>query len=369
MIRGFVRRWQSELGDTYVLGLVRVALGAMLFWQTLRSAQELTTRGYFGDVFHLPFLPEALVPSRLVYTVLIAVELIVAALAAVGHRARAALCVGSLLGLYFLLCDRVEFHHNRYALCLFAFLVSLAPCDRSFTITGPVLSEGERTGPLWAQRLAQLQLSIIYLASGGAKLLDPDWRDGRVLLVRLTMYGYKALERGVPQGVVDFVSQPTVTSALAKAAIATELLLSFALWNKRARIYALWWGVMFHLTIEVTSPVEIFTWLTLTAYGLFVTPDTRARKFFFDPSRPRAKLTARLVRALDWFARFEVKPWAPDGLKKGHSMVVVRRDATRATGIRAVAMLARCLPLLFPLWAPLMLIASFTRGGDASSRG
>ena len=48
--------------------------------------------------------------------------------------------------------------------------------------------------------------------------------------------------------------------------------------------------------------------------------------------------------------------------------MVVRRDGSRATGVRALAMVARCVPLLFPLWAPLALAASFTKGGDASAR-
>jgi hypothetical protein len=47
--------------------------------------------------------------------------------------------------------------------------------------------------------------------------------------------------------------------------------------------------------------------------------------------------------------------------------VIVRRDGSRATGIRALAMVARCVPLLFPLWAPLALLASFTKGGEASA--
>jgi hypothetical protein len=46
----------------------------------------------------------------------------------------------------------------------------------------------------------------------------------------------------------------------------------------------------------------------------------------------------------------------------------VRRDGTTATGIRGVAMLARCLPALFPLWAPLALVASFTKRGDLAPR-
>jgi hypothetical protein len=31
-------------------------------------------------------------------------------------------------------------------------------------------------------------------------------------------------------------------------------------------------------------------------------------------------------------------------------------------------MVARCTPLLFPLWAPLALAASFTKGGEVSFR-
>ena len=29
----------------------------------------------------------------------------------------------------------------------------------------------------------------------------------------------------------------------------------------------------------------------------------------------------------------------------------------------------RCIPLLFPIWAPVALVASFTRQGDLSTRG
>jgi hypothetical protein len=79
-------------------------------------------------------------------------------------------------------------------------------------------------------------------------------------------------------------------------------------------------------------------------------------------------MLSRLVSWLDWFARFEVRPWAADAVRRGHSVVVVRRDGTHATGVRALAMVARCVPLLFPLWAPLALAASFTKGGETSVR-
>jgi hypothetical protein len=218
-------------------------------------------------------------------------QAIVAAMAALGLRARQALFASSLLGTYVLLCDRLQFHNNRWALACYALLFSLTPCDR----------RDPREGPLWAARLAQVQVTLIYLASGGSKLLDADWRSGRVILERFAMYGYQAVDAGVPRAVIDRLSEPTSARALATLAIATELLLVVGLWPRRTRAFALWWGVWFHLTIEATSRVESFTWLTLAMYALFATPDARARRIVYDPSSPRTRARDRaagLARAI-----------------------------------------------------------------------
>jgi hypothetical protein len=187
-----------------------------------------------------------------------------------------------------------------------------------------------------------------------------------VILERIRLYGHAAIDRGIPQAVVDYFADPDVASALAKLAIATELFLVVGLWG-RTRVFALWWGVWFHLTIEATSKVEGFTWLTLAVYLLFATPDVRARKLFYDSSRWRGRLIGRLASFSDWLMRFEVKAWAPDAVKNGHTVVVVRRDGTLATGVSAFAMIARATPIFFLLWAPLALAASFTRTGEVSA--
>jgi hypothetical protein len=361
------RAWRDEIKDGTILGPVRIGIGAFLFFHTLMSARELITLGYFGDGFHVPWLPEALVPARSLYVAILAARLVLGALIVTGHRARGALLASAILGFYVLLCDRVQFHHNRYSLLLYAFLLSFTPCDRSLHLFEADPPPAARSGPFWAVHLAQLQVALIYLSSGFSKLLDPDWQSGMVIGDRIHRYADVAIARGVPQGLVSFLGAPGTSSVLAKAAILTELFLAIGLFSKRTRAFALWWGVMFHLTIELTSQVEIFTWLTLTMYGVFVTPDARARKLYFDPSRGKSKWLARVVKLGDWLARFEVKAWAPDDLKKAHSIVVVRRDGTRATGVRALAMIARCIPLFFPLWAPLALIASFTDRNDADS--
>jgi hypothetical protein len=362
---GTIRRWRDETGDTYLLGLVRVALGLLLLGSVLRAASELGL-GYFGDAFHWAILPESLVPSRPVYVALLVAQGILATLVVAGILARLALLASAVSGAYVLLCDRLQYHHNRWALACYAFLLAFAPCERSFSLA---VATRPRTGPLWAARLAGLQVSLIYVASGGSKLFDPDWRGGKVLLVRLVLSASQAIDRGVPARVVGWLCEPGVAGALSKLAIATELLLSVGLWFGATRVFALWWGVWFHLTIEATSRVEGFTWLTLAMYVLFATPDVRARKVVYDASRPRVRAVARAVAWIDWLARFDVKPWPPDGVLHGHGIVVVRRDGTHATGIDALVMVARCTPLLFPFWAPLAAVANLARAPVRASRG
>jgi hypothetical protein len=359
-----LRRWRDEVGDTHALGAARVGLGVLLFANALRAARELKT-GYFGDFFHWPVLPEVLVSDRNVYALLVIGQVLLSAFVVAGHRARGALFLSAVIGIYVMLCDRLQFHNNRAALFFYSLLLSLSPCDRAFSVT-PLLATA--SGPLWAARLAQFQLSFIYVASGGSKLLDADWRSGRVIFERFILFGPNAIASGVPEKMVRWATHPDFASALAKIAIATELGLAVALWSRRARALGLWWGVWFHLAIEISSRVEGFTWLTLTIYALFSTPDLRARKLYYDPFRRRSRLIARGVAWLDWLGRFEVKSWVPDSLRNGHSVVVMRRDGTLATGLGAAAMLARCVPVLFPFWAPLALAASFTRSGDASAR-
>lgn len=358
-------RFKDEIADGYVLGPVRVAIGALLGWHALDAASELERIGYFGEAFHVAMIPEALVPSHSMYTALLTLRLCLAVMVMFGVWARPALAVSALLGFWILLCDRLQFHHNRYSLYCYALLLALTPCDRSWRAADGAVSE-PRTGPFWAVRLAQLQVSIVYLASGGSKLLDPDWRSGLVLADRVARHAHLAVAAGVPRKVVDALAQPDAASALAKLAIMSELVICVALWIRPTRVVALWWGVWFHVAIQLTSKVETFTLLTLAMYGVFATPDYHARKLRFDPSRFWGKTAGALVPLFDWLGRFEVKPWEPDD-QSGHSVVVERRDGERVTGVRAFAMVARCLPILFPFWAPLALVASFTRQGDLTT--
>ena len=112
-MRSLHARFKDEIGDGFVLGLVRVVVGALLGWHALAAAKELGSIGYFGDVFHVSMLPDALVPSARLYAVLLALRVCVAVMVMFGIWARPGLAVSALLGLWMLLCDRLQFHHNR----------------------------------------------------------------------------------------------------------------------------------------------------------------------------------------------------------------------------------------------------------------
>lgn len=344
-----LRRWLSEERETYLLGLVRVVFGVFLLIHVRRHFRALQA-GYFGDVFHMPLIPEHWVPGREQYTASLLLSAAAAVLVVIGIAARPALLFASLSGLYVMLSDRLQYHNNRYVLLLMCFLLAFTPCDRSFRLWGARRDPELRRGPIWAQRLIQLQLSIVYLASGGGKLLDPDWRAGTVLWLRVgrSLDLAQAAGHVLPEALLAVLRSPLTFSVASKIAIVLELSLALGLWLPRTRVAALWLGVWFHLGIELTSRVEIFSWLVLTVYLLFAVPELRDRVLRYDPEHRGGRALARAVRWLDWLARFRLEP-TPSSAAPG-AFEVVDRDGTTASGLRGATLLARALPVLFPVW-------------------
>lgn len=353
----------EEEGDGYVFGLARVGFGVLLALQTWRLLRSTLERGYFGDWFHLPLVPDALVASAGVFLGLLGIRLVSSALVLGGWFSREALALNALLGLHWLLSDRLQYHNNRFALLLLAFICAFTPCDRSwlfFRGRAHTLPQPERRGPTWARHLIALQISAIYLSSGGGKLLDPDWFGGQTMLVRFA-YGIETLvQRGwaLPDWSAALATAPWFASLASKAAIFLELSLAFGLWWGRTRIVALWAGVMFHLGIELTSRVELFSWVMGVGYvAAFVTPELRERTLLIDPTWRSAGAVRFLGTRLDWLARLQV---AEAGSGEGDPVVLIDRGGQRLTGLAAATGLARILPVFFPFWGPLALLSKLT---------
>ena len=355
-VRDAWSRLFGEERDAYVLGLLRLALSALLFLHCGRLLLELQRHGYFADFFFVPIVPESWVPSRAVYELLLGGEALAAACAFLGWWPREALLGASSIGLFLLVCDRLQYHNNRYALLLLGWLLAFVPCERSFRLARrPLhLPEAARLAPTFARRLFQIQVSLVYLGSAFGKLLDSDWRGGQVLRLRFLKTAEICVQNGfpLPHWLEQLLASALFASLAAKAAISTELFIALGAWFPRTRRLALWVGVLFHFWIEVSARVELFSWLMWASYFAFVTPELRERRFEFDPDHAAGRTLARLVRLLDWCARFELTP-LPFGERGRAFCYVTNRAGRRVYGLAGAAQLAEAIPLLFPLWLPL----------------
>ncbi len=264
-----LRRLRDDEGDTRALGMVRVGFGLLLLNEAWLATQELRGAGFFGDRFHQPYVPEWLVPSAGVYTALLGAQWLAALLVVSGRWARPALLVSAGLLVYTMLCDRLWFHHYRHTMAAFCTLLAFAPCDRQLVL-GRRPREGP--GPLWAQHAIKAQVSFMYLASAGSKLLDPEWRGGQMWARMMT-----GVSTALPASIAHAIQTPLGASLMAKGAITTELALAVLLWVPRTRRLAIAVGVLFHLAISMMTPVRLFTIEMLLVYLLFLAPDIGPR--------------------------------------------------------------------------------------------
>jgi hypothetical protein len=351
-LRGVLRRLGAETGDTWILAVVRVGFGLLLLNEAWLATQQ--HRG-FGGHFHHPFVPEALVPSAGGYDAVIAVQWIAALLVVAGRAARPSLLVAAMLLVATMLWDRLWFHHYRHTMAAFSTLLAFSPCDRQMVLAR---APDPSPGPVWARSAIKAQVSLMYLASGGSKLFDPEWRGGQMMLEMIRGFSRVMRERGVPEGLVQAMQTPLGASLLAKGAIGTELALAGLLWWPRTRKLAMWVGLVFHVSISQLTPVRLFTIEMLLVYLLFSTPDTGARTIRYDPKR---HAFVNVVEGLDWLRRFTFEK------KKGGSFVLVDRDGSEKRGLQAAAVCFGALPALFVLWpfvAALAAAASAVRPGS-----
>ena len=139
----------------------------------------------------------------------------------------------------------------------------------------------------WAQRLMQLQISVLYLCASLSKMTGPPWADGTAVYyplhlpesTRFPMLGRDNLY------VINFITWAT---------IAIEFALATFVWVPRLRLYVLAFGVLLHLGIEYSFNIPLFSALMITSYLNFLTGDD-IQYFLIWAKRPLGLTPLRLV--------------------------------------------------------------------------
>jgi hypothetical protein len=212
---------------------------------------------------------------------------------------------------YNLFLSTTHLHNNRAFLVIVLAGLAVAPCGRELSVDAwwrrrrgwPPLDLRAPGWPLW---LLRFEASVLYGASGLSKLLDADWFGGTVTWHRVTQHRSDLLASPLPGWAVDLLLDRGFHTVAAKVIVLTELAIATGLWSRRTRYAAVWLAVCFHVAIQLTASVEVFSYLAIAALVIWAVPSPRDRTLALDPARPAHRRLARTVRSLDWLARFRI---------------------------------------------------------------
>ncbi|MCI0641776.1 MAG: HTTM domain-containing protein [Gemmataceae bacterium] len=168
------------------------------------------------------------------------------------------------------------------------FLLMLSPSGRAFSLDA--WSERRKLPrelavepfytPAWSVRVLQIQVCVLYMTTGLAKLVRviwdgdlPDdgiwrfhgtWWEGssiHYVLCDTTMSRFSYAQLPIPYW---------VTVVATYVSVWWETLFPFLVLWRRTRKWALWFGVLFHLGIFLTIEIGWFSFYTVSLYGVFV---------------------------------------------------------------------------------------------------
>ena len=341
------------------MALLRVLVAPIVLLHLRPLLTDAWNGRIYRDHFYEPYASWYPALPRPVYVALLWLAAIAAVAMFVGIRGRAAAVVVWAVVTYDLFLSTTNVRNNRAYLVLVLAALAVTPCDRELSLDawrarrrGAPPRATEAPGwPLW---LLRFEAATVYGASGLSKLVDPDWFSGTVTWDRLVRTRDKLEASALPSWSIDVLTNRSFNTVAAKFVIATELFIAVGLWSRRTRYTAVWVAVCFHVAIQLSASVEVFSYLAVAALVIWAVPSTRDRTLVVDPARHGAFVA--VVGALDWLARFRVEHGRP-----GSPITVVDRDGQAVSGRSAVAMTMSRLPAVAWFALPVVAAGRLTR--------
>ena len=347
------------------LALLRVLAGPVVLLHLEPFLTDAWSGETYSDAFYEPYaawypeLPEA------VYIGLLWVGAVAAIAMSLGLLTRVATATTFAIVAYNVFLSTTHFHNNRAYLIIVLGLLAVAPCGRELSLDAwirgrrprPALDPSAPGWPLW---LLRFECAAIYGASGLSKLLDPDWFGGTVTWQRVSRARDDLEAWPLPDWAVSALTDADFHVVAAKLIVLTELFIALGLWWRGSRYAAVWVAVVFHLTIETSASVQVFSLLGIAVLVIWAVPSTRDRVLRIDPTSVRRRRFGAAVGALDWLGRFRLEPAAP-----GAPIEVTDRNGTALRGAPAVAFALSRLPLTAWFALPALLLPTVRRARRA----
>jgi len=342
----------ERVGDISALSVLRIVLGPITIAHLWPFLQDARAGIHYDDHFWQPYLSGAPhLPGEL-WAMLLWVGAASAVMMSLGILTRLATATTFVIVAGNLLLSGTHFRHNRAFLTILLLGLALLPTGRARSVDAwwrrtRGLERLSPVAPLWPLVLLRVQVSLVYFSSGFSKLVDPDWVTGLVLWDRAVRY--QSVIHPAPGWVVDLVTWRPLFWVVAPAAIGTELFLAVGLWLPRTRLIAIRLAIVFHLAIELSAQVEVFSLAAMAALIIWVTPSPRDRTIRVRGATRATRVLATALPTLDWLGRFEVEAPRSDE----PDVTVVDRDGATLHGPAAIRLVLERLPVTF-LFAPLV---------------
>ena len=303
--------WLGRRVSMRSLALLRVLIGPVVLvhlWPFLSAARD---GSIYRDHFHEQYwawYPE--LPRNLYVAVLWAAAVAAVAMS-IGLASRVATVTTFAVVAYNLFLTTTHYHNNRAYLVVVLAALAVAPCGRELSVDAWWRARSGRppldpTAPAWPLWLLRFEAVTVYAASGLSKLLDRDWFAGTVTWHRVVLLRHRLDDSPLPGWAVAVLTDRSFHTVAAKVIVATELFIALGLCWQVTRLAAVWVAVCFHVSIQLSASVEVFSFLAVAALVIWAVPSTRDRVLAIDMTDGRARRFAAVVGALDWLARFRL---------------------------------------------------------------
>jgi hypothetical protein len=366
-VSGLPDRFDELLGrrvSLRALALLRVLVGPIVLLHLQPFLRDASVGVIYRDVFHEPYLTWLPELPRGAYVAVLVIGAAAAVTTSLGLFTRLSTVTVFAVVTYNLALSTTHYHHNRAYLVIVLAALAVAPCGRELSLDAWLrrrrgLSPLDPQAPAWPLWLLRFEASTVYVASGLSKLLDGDWFGGTVTWDRVTRTRDRIVAQSpLPGWAIDVLTNRTFHTYAAKVIVLTELAIGLGFWWRRTRYAAVWVAVAFHVAIELSASVQVFSYLAVVVLLIWAVPSTRDRTLEVDPATHAGRRIVAAVTALDWLARFCIVETPGSGPPR-----VVDRDGTVREGGSAVAFAASRLPLTAWFALPLLLVPSLRPRG------
>lgn len=182
---------------------------------------------------------------------------------AAGYRYRLSVALFFVSFTYVELIDRTNYLNHYYLVSVLAALLFFMPLGNAGSLDARRKSSAPI--PRWPLRVLRLQIGLVYVFAGAAKIRE-DW------LLRAEPLGTWLARYSDAPIVGPVMDEPWLAFAMSWAGMLFDLLVPFALLWKRTRALAFAAVIVFHLVTGLLFPIGIFPLLMTIAASLFLDP-------------------------------------------------------------------------------------------------